>query len=85
MSWTAGLSNMFNDIFTLIKLATTSKFGLAIITLCVFIYFISVWLAGGFQKYGLIMSIISFISFITLAWTLWFSEITPNSPTQTTS
>jgi hypothetical protein len=85
MNWTEGLSNMFNDIFELIKIAVSSKFGLAIITLCAFIYFISVWLAGGFQTYGLILTIISFIFFIIISWMLWFSDKSPNSPIQPTT
>ncbi len=73
ISFTMGAKQMLSDFGQIIKLALTTKFGLVITLLCVGIYFLSLWIVGGVQKWGLLVWLLSFIGFIGLSWATWFS------------
>lgn len=67
-----GLSGMMSDIFSYLKFALFTKFGLAMTLLCVFIYLFSLWTTGGVKTFGLILSILAFIGFVVMSWMQWF-------------
>ena len=73
----SGFIGMVTDIYKAIKFALTNKFGLAMTMLCLFIYLLSLYIAGGLRTIGLILSILAFVGFIILSWMHWFRE-TPN-------
>jgi len=67
-----GFSGMMSDVFAFIKMALTTKKGLAVVAICTFIYFISLSLVGSVKTWGLILSILSLLGFLVLSWLIWF-------------
>ncbi len=70
----SGFSGMVADIFSFLKFAFFTKFGLAITLFCLFVYFLSLWIAGGVKYVGLILSILAFIGFVVMSWMQWFKK-----------
>ena len=73
VSASMGARQMFSDLFQILKLALTTKFGLVITLLCTTIYFFSLWIVGAVQNWGLIIWILSLFGTIVLSWLTWFS------------
>ena len=73
VSASMGARQMFSDLFQILKLALTTKFGLVITLLCTTIYFFSLWIFGAVQNWGLIIWILSLFGTIVLSWLTWFS------------
>jgi hypothetical protein len=69
-----GFKGMVTDIYKAIVFMLTNKFGLAMTMLCLFIYLLSLYIAGGLKTIGLILSILAFVGFIILSWMHWFRE-----------
>ncbi len=69
-----GVSGMMTDIFSYLKFALFTKFGLAMTMLCVFIYLLSLYIAGGVKTMGLILSILALVGFVVLSWLQWFKS-----------
>ncbi len=67
-----GFSGMLSDIFGLLKIAVSTKKGLAILSICTFIYFLSLFICGGVQYWGLILAILAILTFLILSWLIWF-------------
>jgi hypothetical protein len=70
-----GFLSMTYEFYDLIKLALTTKRGLAVLTLCVFIYLTSLWISGGIGSWGLILGLLSLLLFGLLSWLIWFRVV----------
>lgn len=67
-------NNMMTDISAFIKMALTTKKGLAVITVCTFVYFFSLFIYGNVKIWGLILAVLSILAFFGLSWLIWFSS-----------
>lgn len=67
-----GFSNMMSDFFGLLKLAFSTKKGLVVLSICTFIYFLSLFISGGVKYWGLILAITAILAFFVLSWLIWF-------------
>ncbi len=68
----SGISGMVADIFSFLKFAFFTKFGLVITLLCLFVYLFSLWITGGVKTIGLILSVLAFVGFVAMSWMQWF-------------
>jgi len=68
----AGFSGMMSDVFGFFKIALATKKGLAIVAICTFVYFLSLYIVGGVKIWGLILSILAILTFLVLSWLIWF-------------
>lgn len=68
----AGFSGMMSDVMGFFKMALTTKKGLAVVAICTFVYFLSLYIAGGVKVWGLIVSILAILAFLVLSWMIWF-------------
>ena len=69
-----GAKQMMSDLFQILKLALTTKFGLVITLLCTTIYFFTLWVVGSVQKWGLMFWILTLIGTIIMSWLTWFTK-----------
>lgn len=67
-----GFKGMMSDIFTFLKMALSTKKGLAVFAICTFVYFLSLFVSGGVKIWGLILAILAIIAFFVLSWLIWF-------------
>ena len=67
-----GISGMFSDIYTYLKFALGTWFGLSITMLSIFIYLFSLYITGTTKTIGLILSILAFVGFVVFSWLNWF-------------
>jgi hypothetical protein len=65
---------MMSDLFQILKLALTTKFGLVITLLCTTIYFFTLWFVGSVQNWGLMFWISTLIGTIIMSWLTWFRQ-----------
>ena len=72
ISTSLGAKQMMSDLFQILKLALTTKFGLVITLLCTTIYFFTLWIVGAVQKWGLMFWIATVIGTIVMSWFTWF-------------
>lgn len=72
VSTVMGAKQMMSDLFQILKLALTTKFGLVITLLCTTIYFFTLWFVGSIQKWGLMFWILTLIGTIIMSWLTWF-------------
>ncbi len=69
-----GAQQMFSDLFQILKLALTTKFGLVITLLCTTIYVFTLWMVGSVQNIGLIFWIVTLLATIIMSYFTWFSS-----------
>jgi hypothetical protein len=67
-----GFKSMMSDIFAFLKMALSTKKGLAILAVCTFVYFLSLFVSGGVKIWGLIVAILAILVFFVLSWLIWF-------------
>lgn len=67
-----GFKGMMYDIFGFFKMALSTKKGLAVVAVCTFIYFLSLFICDGVKVWGLILSILAICAFFVLSWLIWF-------------
>ena len=67
-----GFKSMVFDIFAFLKMALSTKKGLAVFTICTFIYFLSLYICGGVNILGLLIAIFAILAFFVLSWLIWF-------------
>lgn len=72
ISASMGAKQMMSDLFEILKLALTTKFGLVITLLCTTIYFFTLWIVGSVQNWGLMFWIGTLIGTIVMSWFTWF-------------
>ena len=72
VSTVMGAKQMMSDLFQILKLALTTKFGLVITLLCATIYFFTLWFVGSIQNWGLAFWILTLIGTIIMSWLTWF-------------
>jgi hypothetical protein len=68
-----GFMDMLLDILELFKMAFTKK-GLAIVALCAFVYFLSLYISGSVKTLGLLLSLTGLLAFFILSFFIWFVE-----------
>jgi hypothetical protein len=74
VSTALGAKQMMSDLFEILKLALTTKFGLVITLLCTTIYFFTLWFVGSVQNWGLLFWILTLIGTIIMSWLTWFTK-----------
>jgi hypothetical protein len=67
-----GFKGMMSDIFGFLKMAFSTKKGLAVVAVCTFVYFLSLFILGGVKIWGLILAILAILAFFVLSWLIWF-------------
>lgn len=72
ISASMGAKQMMADLFQILKLALTTKFGLVITLLCTTIYFFTLWIVGAVHNWGLMFWIGTLIGTIVVSWLTWF-------------
>lgn len=74
---------MMSDLFQILKLALTTKFGLVITLLCATIYFFTLWMTTTTKSWTLYVWIITLIGIFLMTWLTWFKNgcIQPEQPT----
>jgi len=72
-----GFKGMMSNMFELLKMTLSTKKGLAVLSVCTFIYFISLFLGGCVTKWALILAILAILSFFVLSWLIWFRADNP--------
>jgi hypothetical protein len=74
VSTMANAKQMMADLWQILKLAFTSKFGLTITFLCATIYFFTLWFNNIIKKWSLITWILTLIGTLVFTWLTWFSK-----------
>ena len=69
-----GFKGMMSDMFELLKMTLSTKKGLAVLSVCTFIYFISLFIGGCVKNWALILAI---LAFFVLSWLIWFRADNP--------
>lgn len=72
VSTAMGATQMMSDLFQIVKLALTTKFGLVITLLCATIYLFTLWTVGVIKNLGLIFWILTLLGTIIMSWLTWF-------------
>ena len=71
----SGFKNMLTDFGELMMLGLTTQKGLAVVTLCIFIYFITIYVMGCQKRWILLAGLLALICFMILAWFTWFKVV----------
>jgi hypothetical protein len=73
----AGFKGMMTDIFDFLKMTLSTKKGLAVLSVCTFIYFITLFVSGCVKNWALILAILAILAFFVLSWLIWFRADNP--------
>lgn len=63
---------MRSDIFAFLKMILSTKKSLAVLSVCTFVYFFSLFVSGCVKIWGLIVAILAILAFFVLSWLIWF-------------
>jgi hypothetical protein len=67
--------NMFSDIFEFILVAFGTLRGLAVVSICMIIYYLHGYLGGYFAaSWWLILPVLAGVAFFILSWFIWFKN-----------
>lgn len=72
VSTSNSVSCMMHDLFQILKLALTTKFGLVITLICATIYFFSLWITTTNKSWALFVWIATLIGVCVMSWLTWF-------------
>lgn len=64
--------NMGSDIFEFTIVAFSTLKGLAVVSICIFIYFLHLFIGGYVAYWGLIIALLAILAFFILSWFIWF-------------
>lgn len=72
-SFSVGFTSMISDAFALIKMALTTGKGLAVVSICTFIYLLTSLIYKEFDLWVLIGASAALLAFLFLSWLIWFN------------